>query len=463
MRRITLVAALAAVLGVVCLWVGRAEAWPPPTYPTTSAPTYPSTTHPTYPTSQPTYPSTTEASTTTSSMATTTTASTAPSTTTVTITPVTPPEATTVVPKKVWVCKYVGTPGVDERLKEGKQPISVSVNAIPNPPGPNVQIGDEFADAQGRSIVVGFDDGGPPPDITLLCPQHTGTTTTTEEGSTTTTAGSTTTTCPDCTPVTQLPGSTTTTGASTTTSTSTSTTAPPPPGATTTTVAGFVPPLPPPSGPTPSVDSLSIGSAASVCSRDVPFIDITFGNQPEFNGLAGTIAFRQLDGSFVESHQVVYQAGETVRLVYPGASFDPVTGEATDWPGWMLNADGFWVLDPSDASFRDGLIVEATLDVPQSIAASIGRSRPVFAQTEGSTVTATTTITYPPETAACNSPEGPFIPGQPPPSSPHPGGFIPTTGADAKGLLMGSLLILGGGGGLIFITRRRGLLPWRTS
>ncbi|MFY9227700.1 MAG: hypothetical protein WAO28_00005, partial [Candidatus Microsaccharimonas sp.] len=35
-------------------------------------------------------------------------------------------------PKKVFVCKYVGTPGVDERLQTGNNPISVSVNAIQN-------------------------------------------------------------------------------------------------------------------------------------------------------------------------------------------------------------------------------------------------------------------------------------------------------------------------------------------
>src|SRR4029078_2879368 len=32
---------------------------------------------------------------------------------------------------KVFVCKYVGTPGADERLQTGDNPISVSVNAIP--------------------------------------------------------------------------------------------------------------------------------------------------------------------------------------------------------------------------------------------------------------------------------------------------------------------------------------------
>ncbi len=53
---------------------------------------------------------------------------------------------------KVYVCKYVGTPGVDERLQTGQNPIEVSVNAVPQP----VVIGSYFPDAQGRSYVLGF-------------------------------------------------------------------------------------------------------------------------------------------------------------------------------------------------------------------------------------------------------------------------------------------------------------------
>lgn len=56
---------------------------------------------------------------------------------------------------KVFVCKYVGTPGEDEVLQTGNNPIEVSVNAIKDwdqdgyPPN-----GYEFQDAQGRSIVI---------------------------------------------------------------------------------------------------------------------------------------------------------------------------------------------------------------------------------------------------------------------------------------------------------------------
>lgn len=83
---------------------------------------------------------------------------------------------------KVFVCKYVGTPGDNETLQTGQNPISVSVNAIPV----GASIGAYFADAQGRSLVIAFDTGQPEPS----CPGSDGSTTT--EGSTTTWATTTT-------------------------------------------------------------------------------------------------------------------------------------------------------------------------------------------------------------------------------------------------------------------------------
>lgn len=68
-------------------------------------------------------------------------------------------------PKKVFVCKYVGTPGADERLQTGQNPISVSVNAIPA----GATVGAFFADAQGRSFVLAFDVGQPEPSVDA-CP-----------------------------------------------------------------------------------------------------------------------------------------------------------------------------------------------------------------------------------------------------------------------------------------------------
>ncbi|HJQ41754.1 MAG TPA: hypothetical protein VJ831_01600 [Jatrophihabitantaceae bacterium] len=58
---------------------------------------------------------------------------------------------------KYFVCKFVGTPGVDETLQTGQNPISVSGNAIPETP---VVVGSFFTDAQGRSLVLELDTTG---------------------------------------------------------------------------------------------------------------------------------------------------------------------------------------------------------------------------------------------------------------------------------------------------------------
>lgn len=56
--------------------------------------------------------------------------------------------------KKAYVCKYVGKPGTNERLKGGKNPISVSKN---NGRG---HMGADFNDAHHSSKVVGFSQPG---------------------------------------------------------------------------------------------------------------------------------------------------------------------------------------------------------------------------------------------------------------------------------------------------------------
>ena len=232
-----------------------------------------------------------------------------------------------------------------------------------------------------------------------------------------------------CTPSTTSTTTSTTIPGTTTTSSTTSSTVP----SSTTTVPGTPTPttLPP-----DFVDTFDIGAGASVCTNDVPFIELTFGNEPQFNGLVGTITFTTLDGDFIETVPVTYQANTTIRLVFPGASFDPVTGEATDWPGWRLNEDGFWVTDPTDEEFRDGIVVIAELPIPVG---GLGQSLP--RQVPGSTLTASTTVTYPPETAACNSPTGPFPPGGPgTPRTALPQGDLPATGAQGLGL---ALLVVG--------------------
>lgn len=70
-------------------------------------------------------------------------------------------------PKKVYVCKYVGTPGVDERLQTGNNPIAVSANAIPGWDGSTIPF--PFADAHGKSVVIAPVTDGPEPSVSE-CP-----------------------------------------------------------------------------------------------------------------------------------------------------------------------------------------------------------------------------------------------------------------------------------------------------
>jgi hypothetical protein len=84
---------------------------------------------------------------------------------------------------RVWVCKYVGTPGDDEVLQGGQNPIRVSGNSADKDEDGQVFVGDQFADAQGRSVVVqieGDDPGAdscsptPPPVIPPTTPPKPG-------------------------------------------------------------------------------------------------------------------------------------------------------------------------------------------------------------------------------------------------------------------------------------------------
>lgn len=73
--------------------------------------------------------------------------------------PADPPED-----KKVYVCKYVGKPGVDEVLQTGQNPIEVSVNAIQNNQWDGTVPG-YFSDAQDRSYVLGYVPMVPEPTV----------------------------------------------------------------------------------------------------------------------------------------------------------------------------------------------------------------------------------------------------------------------------------------------------------
>lgn len=66
---------------------------------------------------------------------------------------------------KLYICKFVGQPGVDERLQTGQNPINVSSNSIKDYQG----VHSYFADAQGRSYVLAVDIGQPEPSVSE-CP-----------------------------------------------------------------------------------------------------------------------------------------------------------------------------------------------------------------------------------------------------------------------------------------------------
>jgi len=69
---------------------------------------------------------------------------------------------------KVWVCKYVTTPGQDEVLKRGNDGlVNVSANTLH---GQDVVVGASFSDAHGRSLVVQI--GGDRPDVSVVCPGY---------------------------------------------------------------------------------------------------------------------------------------------------------------------------------------------------------------------------------------------------------------------------------------------------
>ena len=71
---------------------------------------------------------------------------------------------------KWFVCKYVGTPGVDERLQTGENPISVGGGSLPQP----IIVGTFFNDSQGRSFILAEDVGQPEPDPSDCPPPDTG-------------------------------------------------------------------------------------------------------------------------------------------------------------------------------------------------------------------------------------------------------------------------------------------------
>jgi LPXTG-motif cell wall-anchored protein len=168
--------------------------------------------------------------------------------------------------------------------------------------------------------------------------------------------------------------------------------------------------------PTTTPEGLVISAIGPVCLNDAPYIEVAFGDQPQFNGRTATVTFIDLDGNVAGTATATYQAGATVRFVYPGATVD-AAGNAVDWPGWMFQGD-HWVHDPSDAHLRDGLTVVIEVNP-----------------------TATASVSYPDATAACADPQ--VVPTTP---AAIPSGTLPQTGSSTGVLaaIAGGLVLAGG-------------------
>lgn len=184
---------------------------------------------------------------------------------------------------KFFVCKYVGTPGVDERLQTGNNPISVAGAQLPQP----VVIGTFFTDSQGRSYILAEDVGQPEPDPSECPPPDAP---------------------PSPTPVPPTP-----------------TPVPPTPTP--------VPPTPTPVPPTPTPTLPPVASQFSVEPAACRFAgDDT---RLRFRVIAGIILLSQvdifIDGNLIDRNDITIVDGEAFIVVEPGLRAwtieDEVTGE----------------------------------------------------------------------------------------------------------------------------------------
>jgi LPXTG-motif cell wall-anchored protein len=154
--------------------------------------------------------------------------------------------------------------------------------------------------------------------------------------------------------------------------------------------------------------SIDASAFSPECIRDAPFVNYTIvpvGFTPVPPN--ATLVIRAANGTLVGTRNVTSLSGQ---FIWPGAAVDGA-GNAVDWPGWRLAADGVsWEPDPSDAFLREGLTIEVTVAVggasglvnpnqPQ------GFARPAaLVEQVGDTVSATATVSYPPATSVCANP-----------------------------------------------------------
>jgi hypothetical protein len=139
----------------------------------------------------------------------------------------------------------------------------------------------------------------------------------------------------------------------------------------------------PPTTTTTLPGTFAFAGATTVCRAEVPTIVIDFATPgfPSLAGHVGTLTMSDVNGNVVSTQPLTYQPGAHVELLYPGTAVNP-DGSIADVPGWILQPNGLWVLDPSDAFLREGILLTFTVNP-----------------------TAEALVTYPPESSACANPE----------------------------------------------------------
>jgi uncharacterized repeat protein (TIGR01451 family) len=90
-------------------------------------------------------------------------------------------------------------------------------------------------------------------------------------------------------------------------------------------------------------------------------------------------------------------APSSAEFLWPGASVDPVTKEAIDWPGWKQLPDGTWVKETD--YLTPNLLLGVSIGQP-----SVGRFAAKTFSAEGTGLEAEVAIDYPPATDACYGP-----------------------------------------------------------
>lgn len=117
-------------------------------------------------------------------------------------------------------------------------------------------------------------------------------------------------------------------------------------------------------------------STAAECDNDTPWIDYSvIVNDPDgqLSGTRATLTFVHptdpTQNYVVELGDVTAGQALAGRILWPGASVDPVTNEPTGWPGWEF-VDGKWL--PTDGNFAwTRSLTEVTLSVNPSMQIAI--------------------------------------------------------------------------------------------